>query len=36
MIKRLMKLWCIFEAFNEMCGFSMLVVEENAVDDVCL
>jgi hypothetical protein len=30
-----MKLWCIFEAFNEICWFSMLVVEENAVDDMC-
>ena len=36
MIKKLVKLWCIFEAFNEMCWLSILVVEENAIDDMCL
>jgi hypothetical protein len=29
-------LWCILEAFNKMCCLSMVVVEENAVDDICL
>jgi hypothetical protein len=35
MIKNLVKLWCIFEAFSEMCWIHMLVVEENEVDDIC-
>jgi hypothetical protein len=35
MIKNLVKLWCIFEAFSEMCWIRMLVVEENVVDDMC-
>jgi hypothetical protein len=36
MIMELVKFWCIFEVFNEMCWLIMWVVEENVVDDMYL